>query len=368
MLIEILSDIKDNRRKQGRCYKLAHILLFLIFAILSSADSYRKIHSFIDAHYEFLNSNFGLNWKKIPAYTTVRNIIQGVSCSSLEDAFRKHSSELTENINNLSFIAFDGKVLRGSFDHFNDQKAVQCLSAFMTGGKIIIGHKEIEAETNEIPAAQELMMQLGLKNKIFTFDAMHCQEKTLKIAKVTSNDAIVQVKKNQKTLLNDCVSTCETTQAYDSYKEPINKIRNRIESRKVDVYNDMIISDACKWQEIMAIVKVERQREVFDTKKKQWNITDEISYYVSTTSLSAEVFCKGIREHWGIENSDHHVRDVSMNEDHSRIRKNPHIFSKLRSFALNIMRANKVGNIAQELFKNCMNIANLYNYQTIMKH
>ena len=133
-------------------------------------------------------------------------------------------------------------------------------------------------------------------------------------------------------------------------------------------HTHMIISDACKWQEIMAIVKVERQREVFDTKKKQWNITDEISYYVSTTSLSAEVFCKGIREHWGIENSDHHVRDVSMNEDHSRIRKNPHIFSKLRSFALNIMRANKVGNIAQELFKNCMNIANLYNYQTIMKH
>ncbi|MDM8543251.1 hypothetical protein QUF90_19420, partial [Desulfococcaceae bacterium HSG9] len=75
-----------------------------------------------------------------------------------------------------------------------------------------------------------------------------------------------------------------------------------------------------------------------------------------------------IREHQGIENSDHHVRDVSMNEDCSRIRKNPHIFSKLRSFALNIMRANKVGNIAQELFKNCMNIANLYNYQTVMKH
>ncbi len=81
-------------------------------------------------------------------------------------------------------------------------------------------------------------------------------------------------------------------QAYDSYKEPINKIRNRIESGKVNVYNDMIISDACKWKENMAIVWVERQKEVFNTKKKQWNITDEISYYVSTTPLSAEVFCK----------------------------------------------------------------------------
>lgn len=368
MLIEVLTDIKDNRRKQGRCYELSHIVLFSIFAILSNADSYRKIHSFIKTHYEIFNFHFCLNWKKIPAYTTIRNIIQGMSCSSLEEAFRKHSSELTGNKDDLSFIAFDGKVLRGSFDHFNDQKAVQCLSAFITGSKIIIGHKEIESKTNEIPAAQELIMQLGLKDSIFTFDAMHCQEKTLKVTKESGNDAIIQVKKNQKTLFEDCVRTSETMQLSDSYEELSNKIRNRIENRKVYIYEDMAINDTEKWQDIMAIIKVERKKELFDTKNKQWKVTDEVSYYVSTTLLSAEAFCRGIRGHWGIENSDHYVRDVSMNEDHSRIRKNPHIFSKLRSFALNIMRTNNVQNIAQELFSNCMNIANVFNYQGIMEH
>ncbi len=45
-----------------------------------------------------------------------------------------------------------------------------------------------------------------------------------------------------------------------------------------------------------------------------------------------------------------------MNEDKSRIRNNPGIFAKLRSFALNILRVNKVKNIADELFYNCEKI------------
>lgn len=368
MLIKILSGLEDSRRRQGRRYKLADILVFSIFAVFSGADSYRKIHSFIDIHYELLNDTFGLNWKRIPAYTTVRNIIRGVSAESLENAFGEYSLQLAEDTDEISFIAIDGKVLRGSFDRFKDRKAVQCLSAFMTDSRIIIAHREIEEKTNEIPAAQELIRKLGLNNKVFAFDAMHCQEKTLTAVKESGNDAVIQVKANQKTLLNDCVKTAETVQASDSYKEPADKTRNRIESRKAEVYENIILTDSEKWKDVRAVVKIERKREIFDTKTKQWKTADEISYYISTAVLSAEEFCRGIRGHWGIENSDHHVRDVSMNEDRSRIRDNPHIFSRLRSFALNIMRANGVKNAAQELFRNCMNIGNIFNYKGIMEN
>lgn len=368
MLIKSLSDVRDNRRRQGLRYELVHILIFSIFAILSGANSYRKIHSFIDVHYEMLDYEFNLSWKRIPAYTTVRNIIRGVLPESLENAFGKYSLQLTEESDEISFIAFDGKVLRGSFDNSGDKKAAQCLSAFLTDSKIIIAHREIEEKTNEIPAAQELMPGLDLKNKVFTFDAMHCQEKTLEIAKESGNDAIIQVKANQKTLLKDCEKTAETTQPSALYKEPANKARNRIECRKVEVYEDIALTDNEKWKNIRAMVKIGREREFFDTKTKQWKTTDEISYHIPTTILSAEEFCKGIRGHWGIENPNHYVRDVSMNEDSSRIRDAPHIFSRLRSFALNTMRANKVRNIAQELFRNCMNIANIFQYKGIMEN
>jgi hypothetical protein len=63
--------------------------------------------------------------------------------------------------------------------------------------------------------------------------------------------------------------------------------------------------------------------------------------------------------------SSHHVRDVSMGEDSSRIRRNPHIFAKLRSFALNILRKNNMKNVSRELFRNCINIDRLFDYAGI---
>ncbi len=87
--------------------------------------------------------------------------------------------------------------------------------AFMTGSRIIMGHMEIESKTNEIPGA-ELIMTSGFRDMIFTFDAVHCQEKTLEAVKETGNDAIVQVKKNQKQLFNDCIRTSESLGISDS--------------------------------------------------------------------------------------------------------------------------------------------------------
>ena len=40
------------------------------------------------------------------------------------------------------------------------------------------------------------------------------------------------------------------------------------------------------------------------------------------------------------------MRDVTFAEDASRIRCNPGIFARLRSFAANILRANNVRNVA----------------------
>jgi len=361
-LQSFLFNIKDHRRRQGRRYQLGHILLLSVFAILSNATSYRKVHTFIKSHYETLDRTFDLNWKRMPAYTTVRAIIQGTSSDELEKSFREYSDLLASSDTEKQFVSFDGKVLRGSFDHFQDQKAIQVLSAFLTSRRIILAHEEIAEKTNEIPTAQELMPKLGLSDCIFTFDAINCQEKTLEVAKKTGNDVIVQVKGNQKTLFDDCQTIAATLSPDEAYQEPGTKAHNRIERRTVAVFTYPLFRDADKWRMVEAVVKVDRERWSFDTKHNCWKPSHETSYYIATTILGAETFCRAIRNHWGIENSDHYVRDVALGEDRSRIRTNPHIFAKLRSFALNILRINHVENVSLELFKNCLNINNILNY------
>jgi predicted transposase YbfD/YdcC len=362
MLQSFLFKIQDHRRQQGRRYQLGQILLFSVLAILGNATSYRKVHAFIKTHYAILDQTFDLHWKRLPAYTTVRAIIQGASAAELEAGFREYSALLASSDTEKRCVSFDGKTLRGSFDHFQDQKAIQILSAFLTGPRIILAHEEIARKTNEIPTAQELMTELGLTNCIFTFDAINCQEQTLEVAKATGNDAIIQVKGNQKTLFADCQTLAATQAPAATYQEPSTKAHNRIEQRSVAVFTQPQFRDADKWRLVAAVVQVNRKRWSFDTKQADWKPSHETSYYIATTILSAETFGQAIRNHWDIENGNHYVRDVTLGEDKSRIRTNPHIFAKLRSLALNILRANQVKNVSLELFENCLNINNILNY------
>ena len=147
-----------------------------MFAILSGVTSYRKVQAFIVERYETLDELFELNWKRLPAYTTIRDIIQRTETEELERSFREHAFSLIDSKKDRQFIACDGKVLKGSFDHFEDQKAIQILSAFASDSKIILAHEEIATKTNEIPTARYLMKQLGLTGCVFTLDALHCQK------------------------------------------------------------------------------------------------------------------------------------------------------------------------------------------------
>nr|VFK30534.1 MAG: hypothetical protein BECKLPF1236A_GA0070988_108231 [Candidatus Kentron sp. LPFa] len=109
------------------------------------------------AHRVRLNELFSLKWKRVPAHTTVRSILQGVNANELEEAFRGYSKALLETkptSDALTAVAIDGKTLRGSFDHFNDQKAAQILSAFCHNEKLILAHLPISSKTNEIPIAR----------------------------------------------------------------------------------------------------------------------------------------------------------------------------------------------------------------------
>lgn len=66
--------------------------------------------------------------------------------------------------------------LRGSFDHINDRKAAQTLTDFASASAIVLAHTEIDDKSNEIPAAQQMIRELGLSGVMFTADAMHCQK------------------------------------------------------------------------------------------------------------------------------------------------------------------------------------------------
>ena len=149
--------------------------------------------------------------------------------------------------------------------------------------------------------------------------------------------------------------------ADSEYKEPLNKAHGRIEVRETKVFSTAYIFDKSKWEKIKSIIQVNRVRTVFDTKEKYCIDKNEVSYYVSTEIFSAEVSNTIVRNHWGIENKNHYIKDETMKEDSSRIRVNPQNIARLRSFALNILRFNNVTNISNALYNNALDFKALMN-------
>lgn len=113
------------------------------------------------------------------------------------------------------------------------------------------------------------------------------------------------------------------------------------------------------------LVCVHRQTDRFDTRMQDWHTSNETAYYLCDMSLSAEQANHVIRQHWGVENKVHYVRDTQFNEDASRIRCNPGMFAFIRSFALNVFRANHIKNISLALYENALSLDNLLSYSGI---
>ena len=130
-LIGLLSEIPDPRRAEGKLYQLPYVLLFSILAVVTGGNSYRSIETFITVHRRRLNAAFGLRWKRAPAHTAIRYILQGLDPNGVEQVFRRHATGLLDGATDPSrhSIALDGKVLRRSFDNFRDRKAAQLLHA-----------------------------------------------------------------------------------------------------------------------------------------------------------------------------------------------------------------------------------------------
>src|SRR3954466_2469464 len=105
-----------------------------------------------------------------------------------------------------------------------------------------------------------------------------------------------------------------------------------------------------EWQPLITCVaRVSRLTFEKDTRSGLWPSREEIGCYACQIRLDA----RAVRSHCGIENRDHYVRDVG--EDDSRIRQKPGAMARIRSAALNILRANGIQNVSQALYINALN-------------
>jgi len=201
-IIELIKTLQDYRRKQGRRHPLEVVLLIIIMAIMAGAKGERAIARFAENNKKDLIKALKIERKEIPSRYVFKGIIKNIDFSQLQNIFYQWALNIVK-IKEKDVVSIDGKAIRGTVKNSHDkfQNFVSLVSVFASKRKQVLTTAKIETQKeNEIPKVQELIAMLDLKKVTFTLDALHCQEKTVKIIKKTGNNYIIGVKNNQKKL------------------------------------------------------------------------------------------------------------------------------------------------------------------------
>ncbi len=192
-----LATLKDKRRGQAQQHKIDVVLMITIMATMSGYQGYRAIGDFAKRYKKQIVKYLELPKDRVPAYATVRRVVQEVDHKKFGDIFTKWMKSYMKK-SNSQWIAVDGKAIKGTKQKEEDKKLAHLVSFFASDSKEILIARKTADKSNEIPLVQMMMEEFPLKDMIITLDALHCQTKTLKAIKDSGNDYVIQVKDNQK--------------------------------------------------------------------------------------------------------------------------------------------------------------------------
>lgn len=339
--LDYFDDLEDPRVNRTKIYPLNEILFIVICAIICGADSWRDFVDFGETKFDYLKKFYPFT-NGIPSKNTFARVMSAINPLQFKDCFLEWVKQIQIDFQDV--IAIDGKSIRGSYDHTNNQSALHLISAFAPSLKLILAQEKVSEKSNEIIAIPKLLDMLEIKGAIVTLDAVGCQKKIAENIREKQADYIFSLKENQGKLHEKVKFFFETKIPVDQHEcamyEEDKKSHGRIENRKYYITNNIQwLPKIDEWKDIKSIVMVKSTREV------RKNISVENRFYLTSLPPEPELVGKVIRSHWGIENSLHWILDVTFREDDSRIKEKNAIenIALVRKIALNLLQSVKQG-------------------------
>lgn len=335
--------VTDPRVDRGRNHDLHEMIFMALTATICGANGWADVERFVKAKLEWFERFISME-SGVPSHDTFGRVFSRLDTAEFLAAMHNWVAEFCGSLRNKG-IAIDGKTLRGSFDRAAGQSALHTLTAFAVGTRTCLRQMSVPAKSNEIPAVPLLLQLLDLDGATVTLDAMHCQTATAQAIVNANADYILSVKDNQSTLYQYLLEQFEAAGKLEYKVEgmrrfiTVEKAHGRNERREYTVagITDKDRTALSRWPELKTIGMVFRKRQLND--KEQM----EVSFFISSCEPKVRTLAEHIRGHWSIENSLHHVLDVTFAEDASRIRRgnSPEISGSIRRMALNILQGDR---------------------------
>jgi hypothetical protein len=209
-LYEVMRMVPEWRGRKGRDYPLPGLLSIIVLATLCGVvRGQRDLAAFAatltQAQLRALRCYKGRDGRyHSPKETTFFRILSRLPTGSFERALLVWEERClgARDASTDSLVAIDGKALRGSTPHTEEEKKAQLVSAFSVESGRTLSTVLVEEKTNEIPAARELLEKTAaLDGHLVMLDALHTNAQTARqIVQECGADYLLPLKGNQEGL------------------------------------------------------------------------------------------------------------------------------------------------------------------------
>lgn len=356
-LLDMLRQVPDFRAEKGREYDLSFILAVCVVATLAGAKNSREIATIASGICQFQLVAMGAKWDyfrkcyRFPRRTLIWKVLENVDAAELDRIIGKwlltQARKAKREDGEIEWvIAVDGKVLRGSWTDENDQ--VTLFSAMLQDRGVTIAQVRVPDGTNEITQVKALAGQADIRegeSALITLDAAHSNKDTAEfIGGKPGWDYLITLKTDKPALYKKVKEILVPLLGDDPDDLMTERRRGVIKTWSCwvaevkEVGLPHISQAACICREVRSV-----------TGEK---LTKDVAIMVTSRSsdkMTAADLNKHTREHWGIENKKHYIRDTVYREDCNQSWKGsgPQSLASLRNFSISLFAMKGVKNIKE---------------------
>ncbi len=344
-LLSVLGKVPDPRDPRGVRYPLSGVLAVAVCAVVCGARSFAAIGDWaLELGAEQLDR---LGLQRAPVESTMRKLLARLDAVALDRQLAVLAWCRTRHIAGRRVIAIDGKTVRGA--RTAAIQAPHLIAALDHRTGVVLGQNQVAAKSNEIPAVRDLLAgfdPVDLHRCVITADAMHTQDDTAATILAAGADYVFTVKANRPTLL-------KALKALPWSKVPVGSTSTEVSHGRRATRTIKVIDTPALpgWPEFPGATQVAQLRR---TVTRAGTKSVEVVYLITSAAhhtAPPAVLAAWVRGHWSVENKLHWVRDVSFDEDRSRVRtgQTPRVMASLRNAVIGILRLAGWNNIAAAL-------------------